>query len=69
MDASILMGILIQLIVVGAVCWLLWWLVGFIGLPEPFNKIARVVVAVVAVLFLINLLLGLSGSAPIVKWR
>ena len=68
MDASSLMHILIQIIVIGLVCWLLWWLVGYVGLPEPFNKVARVLIAVVAVLFLINLVLGLGGS-PIVRWK
>ena len=68
MDASSLMHILIQIIVIGLVCWLLWWLIGYVGLPEPFNKIARVLIAVVAVLFLINLVLGLGGS-PLVRWR
>ena len=68
MDASTLMQVLIQILVIGAICWLLWWLVGFIGLPEPFNKIARGVIAVVAVFFLINLLLGLAGT-PLVRLR
>ena len=68
MDASSLMQILMQIIIVGVVCWLLWWLVGFAGLPEPFNKIARIIIAVVAVFFLINLMLGLSGT-PLVRWR
>lgn len=62
------MGILVQLLIVGAITWLLWWLVGFIGLPEPFNKVARGIIAVVAVFFLINLLLGLAGT-PLVRWR
>jgi len=68
MDASFLVHILIQILIVGGVCWLLWWLIGYIGLPEPFNKIARVIIAVVAVLFLINLLLGLGGT-PLVRWK
>lgn len=68
MDASLLMGVLIQIIVIGAVCGILWWLLGYLGLPEPFAKVGRGVIAVVAAFFLINLLLGLSGS-PIVKWR
>lgn len=68
MDAGSLFHILISLIVIGMVCWLIWWLIGYIGLPEPFNKIARVIVAVVAVLFLINLVLGLGGT-PLVRWR
>ncbi len=69
MDASSLVHILIQLIIVGGICWLLWWLIGYIGLPEPFNKIAMAVIAVVAVFFLINLLLGLGGGTPLVRWR
>ena len=68
MDAGNLMQILLQIIVIGIVCWLLWWLVGFAGLPEPFNKIARIIIAVVAVFFLINLVLGLGGT-PLVRWR
>jgi uncharacterized membrane protein YtjA (UPF0391 family) len=50
------------------VLWLLWWLIGYAGLPEPFSKIARVVLAVIAVLMLINLLLGLIGT-PLLTLR
>ena len=57
----------IWLIVVGLICWLLWWLIGYIGLPEPFNKVARVLIAVVAVVFLINALLTLVGQ-PFIRW-
>lgn len=57
-----LISLLIQFLVIALVCWLLWWLVGFIGLPEPFNKIARAIVAVIAVVFIINLLLSISGD-------
>ena len=53
---------LLTIIVIACICWLLWWLIGYIGLPEPFNKICRVIIAVVAVLFLINFLLSLIGS-------
>lgn len=64
MDASSLVSLVVRLIIIGSVFALLWWLVGFAGLPEPFNKFARVAIAVVAVLLLINLLLGLVGQAP-----
>lgn len=60
-----LINVLVWLIVMGLVVWLLWWLIGFIALPEPFNKVARVIIAVVAVLFLINILLGLAGHAVV----
>ena len=54
-------SIVVWVIVVGLVFYLLWWLVGYLGLPEPFNKVARVILAVAAVIFLINLLMGLTG--------
>jgi predicted tellurium resistance membrane protein TerC len=64
MDASALVSLVVWIIVIGSIFGLLWWLVGYVALPEPFNKFARVAIAVVAVLLLINLLLGLVGNAP-----
>jgi len=63
-----LMQFVLYIIVIGLVLWLLWWLVGYAALPEPFAKIARIILAVIAVFFLINLLLGLVGS-PIISLR
>jgi len=63
-----LLSIIMWIIIIGGVCWLLWWLIGYIGLPAPFDKVARVIIAVVAVFLLINLLLGLVGE-PIVRLR
>lgn len=69
--AAISMGgivpLLIELIVVGLVAYLLWWLIGYIGLPAPFDKVARVIVAVVVVIWLINLLLSLGGGGFITR--
>ena len=59
---SSLVSFIVYLVIVGLIFWLLWWLVAFIGLPEPFSKIAKVVIAVVAVLICINLLLGMAGA-------
>lgn len=64
-----LVTFIIYLLVIGGICWLLWWLIGYIGLPEPFAKVARVIVAVFAVLACINLLLILGGMTPIVRLR
>lgn len=49
----------IWLVVIGLMCYLLWWFVGFIGLPEPFAKVARVLVGLVAVIFLFYFLLAI----------
>lgn len=51
----------ILLIVAGLIFWLLSWLVDYVGLPEPFRKIARVVLAVAAVCVVIGILLSLAG--------
>jgi hypothetical protein len=57
-----LLSLLITLVIAGLIFYLIWWFIGYIGLPEPFNKVARVLVALVALIFLINLLLGLTGT-------
>ena len=68
-DMQGLMHIVLLILIVGGVCWLLWWLIGYIGLPEPFNKVARIIVAVIAVFFLINVLLSFAGMTPIVRMK
>lgn len=52
---------IILLIVCGLIWWLLWWLVNFINPPEPFRKVATVVLAIAAVLVVISILLSLAG--------
>ena len=56
------------MIVAGLIFWLLFWLVGYVGLPEPFAKVARVGLAILAVFVIISILLGLIGH-PIFVWR
>lgn len=63
-----LVHLVIYLIVIGLVVWLLLWLIDTIPLPEPFNRVARVVIIVVGVLILILLLLQFAGLAgPILR--
>jgi hypothetical protein len=64
-----LLTVLLQLVVVGLICYLLWWLIGYIGLPEPFDKVARVIIALVAVIFIIGLLTGSIAPFPILRIR
>lgn len=59
--------VVVYLLVAGLVFGLLFWLVGYCGLPEPFNKVARVILAVLAVLVLIGLLLSLVSGQPIFR--
>jgi len=62
---SSLLALLITVIVVGAVFYLIWWLIGYLGLPQPFDKVARVIVALIAVIYLLAML---TGSAPRIIW-
>jgi hypothetical protein len=66
-SGSALLHLLLVLVIVGLIFWLVWWFLGYIGLPEPFNKVARVLVGLVALIFLINFLLGFTGH-PLVRW-
>ena len=56
-----LLTAVIWVIVAGVIFWLVNWLIAYVGIPEPFNKVAKVIVAVVAVVLLINALLVVAG--------
>lgn len=57
-----IISLVIYIVIVGLIFWLIWWFIGYVGLPEPFNKIVRVLVGLVALLFALNLLLSLVGT-------
>lgn len=61
------LNLLVFLVIAGLICWLILWFVDYVGVAEPFRKVIKVVVMLVAVLILINALLGLVG-APLVRW-
>lgn len=58
---SSLLSLLVTLVIVGLIFWLVLWFVDYIALPEPFNKVAKVIIGIAALVFLVNLLLGLTG--------
>lgn len=57
-----LLGLLVYIVIVGLIFYVLFWAIGKIGLPEPFGKIATVILVLAVVIVLLNLLLGLTGS-------
>lgn len=58
--------LLVNLVVWGIVLYVLWWAIGKIGLPEPFNKVAVVVLVLLSVVILLGLLFG-GTSVPRLK--
>ena len=59
-----LISLVIWLVIVGLIMYLLWWFVGYVGLPAPFDKVVRVLIGLVALIILLYLLLGLLGPLP-----
>ncbi len=56
-----LLGVLFELCIWGLILWILWWAIGKVGLPEPFAKIATVILVLLTVVVLVNILMGLNG--------
>lgn len=62
-----LVSAVIGLIVMGVIAGLLIGLVRYCGLPEPINKVANVIIAILVVVVLINFLLSIVGQ-PFINW-
>jgi hypothetical protein len=54
-----LINLLIYVVIIGLLMWLALWIIGQLPLPEPFGRIATIIVYVIAVLVVILLLLQL----------
>jgi len=52
------------LIIAGLIVWILLWLIGAVGLPDPFAKVARIAIYVASAFILIWSLMGLIGQSP-----
>ena len=53
-----LFAILISLVIWGLIFWVIWWGLGEMAIPEPFNKVIRVVLVLGVVIVVIGLLMG-----------
>ena len=64
-----MLSLLVTILVVCIIFALIWWIVTQLPLPEPFARIARVVVVALFAIWLIYLLLPLAGgfSHPILR--
>lgn len=64
-------SLVIYLLVIGLVLALLHWLIGYIEAQfpavQPFGKIARIILVVLAVLILIGIVLSFAGH-PVVRF-
>ena len=71
-DASIsgqdALNLVIQLVICGLCFWLILWFVGWVGVPEPFLKVIKVILGLCVLIFLINVLMSFAGH-PMIHWR
>lgn len=58
---------IIWIVVGGLIYWILDWAIKKIGLPEPFSKIAQVLLVLVVVVILVNALFLIAGK-PFIRW-
>jgi hypothetical protein len=64
---SAVITVIVYLVVAGLIFWLLWWLVNYIAPPEPFRKVANVVLAILGVLVVCSILLSLVGGPTLIR--
>jgi glucan phosphoethanolaminetransferase (alkaline phosphatase superfamily) len=66
-SVSAVLMVLLWLVVLGLCFWLLQWAIRAADPPQPWRKVADVVLIVVAVAICICLLLSLVGGPPILR--
>lgn len=66
-SGSQFLNALVILVIAALIFWLLLWFIRYVGVPEPFNKVIKVVVGLVALIFLINFLLSIIGK-DFIRW-
>lgn len=66
-SGSQLLNSFVILVVAALIFWVVLWFIRYIGIPEPFNKVIKVIVGLVALIFLVNFLLGLIGH-DFIRW-
>lgn len=62
-----MLSTLVYLLVVCVIIGVVWWVVDFLPVPEPLNKLIKVVSIVIGVIIIIYALMGLGGMAPALK--
>lgn len=57
-----LIGLLITVCVFALVCYIIFWVIGYLGVPEPVRKVIVVVIVLIAVIWILsNFLPGTHG--------
>ena len=62
-----MISLLVTLVVFALIAYLIFWAMGYLGVPEPIRKVVTVIIVLIAVIWLLTAFLPLVGVAP--RWR
>ena len=57
-----MISLLITVLVFALVCYVLFWIMGYLNVPEPIRKVATVVLVVIAVIWILTNFLPGAGA-------
>jgi hypothetical protein len=69
MDMTGLLQLLIALIILGLFFYIIMWFVNWVGVPEPMNKVIKVVVGLFFIIYLLGILSGGIPAPTHYFWR
>ena len=61
-----MLGLLIWVLIFGLICYLIFWAMGYLGVPEPIRKVVTVIIVIIAIVYLLSLIPGLG--IPAARW-
>jgi hypothetical protein len=65
-----MLGVLVYVLVVCIVIGLVWWIVDFVPVPSPLNRMVKMISIVIGVIIIIYALLslvGMGGGLPALR--
>ena len=67
-SGSAVINVIVTLVIVALIYFIADWALKKIALPPPFDKVAMVLLVLLAAVFLINALMGLTSNGPFIRW-
>lgn len=64
-----LIGFLISLLILCLVVGVIFWILSLLPIPQPFLNIAKAVVAIICLIWLLGMLPGLGYAHPFYPYR
>lgn len=56
-----LVSLLITIAIFALVCYVIFWLIGYLGVPEPIRKVVVVVIVLIAIIWILQTFLPSAG--------